>query len=73
MLPDGDDGVAAARFLGPAMLFANECGVGNIVWSVVFAVNTDTAPAQRSRNSLMWMPSCSWFAQALRIWNGLHR
>lgn len=40
VLPAGDDGVAAEDDFIEAAL-ANECGVGNIVWSVVFAVNTD--------------------------------
>ncbi|MDE0969511.1 MAG: ABC transporter substrate-binding protein [Octadecabacter sp.] len=43
VLPAGDDGVAAADDFIPAAL-ANECGVGNIVWSVVFATNTDNGP-----------------------------
>ena len=43
VLPAGDDGVAAADDFIPDAL-ANECGVGNIVWSVVFATNTDNGP-----------------------------
>ena len=43
VLPAGDDGVAAADDFIPEAL-ANECGVGNIVWSVVFATNTDNGP-----------------------------
>ncbi len=43
VLPDGDDGTAAADDFIPDAL-ANECGVGNIVWSVVFAVNTENGP-----------------------------
>lgn len=39
-LPPGDDGVAAADDFIPEAL-ANECGVGNIVWSIVFATNTE--------------------------------
>lgn len=40
VLPAGDDGVAAADDFIPEAL-ANECGVGNIVWSVVFATNSE--------------------------------
>ncbi len=40
-LPAGDDGVAAAADFAPEAL-ANECGVGNIVWTVLFAYNNDT-------------------------------
>jgi len=40
-LPAGDDGVAAADDFAPEAL-ANECGVGNIVWTVLFAYNNDT-------------------------------
>lgn len=43
VLPAGDDEVAAADDFIPDAL-ANECGVGNIVWSVVFATNTDNGP-----------------------------
>jgi putative spermidine/putrescine transport system substrate-binding protein len=43
MLPPGDDGVAAADDFIPEAL-ANECGVGNIVWSVIFATNTNNGP-----------------------------
>ncbi len=40
VLPAGDDGTPAEEdFIEEAL--ANECGVGNIVWSVVFAVNTE--------------------------------
>ena len=46
-LPDGDDGVAAVDDFIPAAL-ANECGVGNIVWSVVFATNTDNGPGPQT-------------------------
>ncbi|MCJ7873173.1 ABC transporter substrate-binding protein [Marinovum sp. 2_MG-2023] len=47
VLPDGDDGTAAADDFIPDAL-ANECGVGNIVWSVVFAVNTENGPGPES-------------------------
>jgi putative spermidine/putrescine transport system substrate-binding protein len=47
VLPDGDDGAAAADDFIPDAL-ANECGVGNIVWSVVFAYNTDNGPGPQS-------------------------
>ncbi|MGB3408585.1 MAG: ABC transporter substrate-binding protein [Jannaschia sp.] len=40
VLPPGDDGTPAEEDFIPAAL-ANECGVGNIVWSVVFATNTN--------------------------------
>jgi len=45
ILPAGDDGVSAADDFIPEAL-ASECGVGNIVWSVAFAYNTqnDGAP-----------------------------
>ncbi|SFI32737.1 ABC transporter substrate-binding protein [Jannaschia pohangensis] len=47
VLPAGDDGVAAADdFIEDAL--ANECGVGNIVWSVVFAVNTENGPGPQT-------------------------
>ena len=46
-LPDGDDGTPAADdFIEDAL--ANECGVGNIVWSVVFAVNTENGPGPQT-------------------------
>ncbi len=41
VLPAGDDGVSAAEDFYPAAL-ANECGVGVIFWSVIFAYNNDT-------------------------------
>jgi putative spermidine/putrescine transport system substrate-binding protein len=47
LLPAGDDGVAAADDFIPDAL-ANECGVGNIVWSVVFAVNTNNGPGPQT-------------------------
>ncbi|MEH6446874.1 MAG: ABC transporter substrate-binding protein [Oceanospirillaceae bacterium] len=40
-LPAGDDGVAAADDFSKAAL-ANECGVGNIVWTILFAYNSET-------------------------------
>ncbi len=47
VLPDGDDGTPAADdFIGDAL--ANECGVGNIVWSVVFAVNTENGEGPKT-------------------------
>ncbi|MDG3087781.1 ABC transporter substrate-binding protein [Vibrio hannami] len=40
-LPAGDDGTPAEKdFAGEAL--ANECGVGTIVWTVLFAYNNDT-------------------------------
>jgi putative spermidine/putrescine transport system substrate-binding protein len=47
VLPAGDDGVAAADDFIPEAL-ANECGVGNIVWSVVFATNTENGPGPQT-------------------------
>jgi putative spermidine/putrescine transport system substrate-binding protein len=47
VLPAGDDGVAAADdFIDSAL--ANECGVGNIVWSIVFATNTENGPGPQT-------------------------
>lgn len=47
ILKAGDDGVAAEDDFVPAAL-ANECGVGNIVWTVLYAYNSEkigaTAP-----------------------------
>ncbi len=40
-LPAGDDGVKASDDFSAAAL-SNECGVGNIVWTVLFAYNHDT-------------------------------
>jgi putative spermidine/putrescine transport system substrate-binding protein len=40
-LPAGDDGVAAIDDFSKAAL-ANECGVGNIVWTILFAYNNET-------------------------------
>jgi len=47
VLPDGDDGTPAADDFIPEAL-ANECGVGNIVWSIVFAYNTENGPGPQS-------------------------
>jgi putative spermidine/putrescine transport system substrate-binding protein len=47
ILPKGDDGSTAANDFAPAAL-ANECGVGNILWSVVYAYNTKNAGPQPS-------------------------
>ncbi|GGC05165.1 spermidine/putrescine ABC transporter substrate-binding protein [Marinobacterium zhoushanense] len=40
-LPPGDDGTPAAEDFSKEAL-ANECGVGNIVWTVLYAYNHDT-------------------------------
>lgn len=40
-LPDGDDGTPAAKDFSKEAL-ANECGVGNIVWTVLYAYNNKT-------------------------------
>ncbi|NRA86583.1 MAG: ABC transporter substrate-binding protein [Rhizobiales bacterium] len=40
ILKPGDDGVAAKDDFVPAAL-ANECGVGNIVWTVLYAYNSE--------------------------------
>ncbi|MEH6652382.1 MAG: ABC transporter substrate-binding protein [Motiliproteus sp.] len=40
-LPAGDDGTKASEDFSPAAI-ANECGVGNIVWTVLYAYNHDT-------------------------------
>ncbi|MEH6453222.1 MAG: ABC transporter substrate-binding protein [Psychromonas sp.] len=40
-LPDGDDGTPAAKDFSKEAL-ANECGVGNIVWTVLYAYNSKT-------------------------------
>lgn len=42
MLPPGDDGTPAAEDFIPEAL--HECGVGNIVWSVIFANSNDAFP-----------------------------
>ncbi|MCE8006318.1 ABC transporter substrate-binding protein [Aestuariivita sp.] len=47
VLPDGDDGTPAAEDFIPDAL-ANECGVGNIVWSIVFAYNTENGPGPQT-------------------------
>jgi putative spermidine/putrescine transport system substrate-binding protein len=41
ILPAGDDGTAAKDDFIPAAL-ANECGVGVIVWTIIYAFNNDT-------------------------------
>ena len=46
MLPAGDDGVAATDDFFPVAL-ANECGVGVIFWSVIYAYNNDTIQGGR--------------------------
>jgi putative spermidine/putrescine transport system substrate-binding protein len=43
MLAPGDDGTPASEDFIPEAL-ANECGVGNIVWSIVYAYNNETFP-----------------------------
>jgi len=45
ILPPGDDGVDAMDDFIPEAL-ASECGVGNIVWSIVFAVNEENEGPQ---------------------------
>lgn len=40
-LPAGDDGTKASEDFSAAAL-SNECGVGNIVWTVLYAFNHDT-------------------------------
>lgn len=47
ILPAGDDGTPASEDFIPAAL-ANECGVGNIVWSVVFAINNENGPGPQT-------------------------
>jgi putative spermidine/putrescine transport system substrate-binding protein len=41
ILPPGDDGTPAAEDFFPAAL-ANECGVGIMFWSMIYAYNTET-------------------------------
>jgi putative spermidine/putrescine transport system substrate-binding protein len=41
ILPPGDDGTPAAEDFYPASL-SNECGIGIMFWSLVFAYNTNT-------------------------------
>jgi len=41
MLPPGDDGTPAADDFFPASL-SNECGVGIMFWSLIYAYNTET-------------------------------
>jgi putative spermidine/putrescine transport system substrate-binding protein len=43
MLPPGDDGTPASEDFIPEAL--HECGVGNIVWSIIFAHANDAYPA----------------------------
>ena len=45
ILPPGDDGTPALEDFIPAAL-ANECGVGVIVWTTIFAYNKDTIGAK---------------------------
>ncbi len=45
ILPDGDDGTPAMDDFIPDAL-ASECGVGNIVWTIVFAVNEENEGPQ---------------------------
>lgn len=42
ILPDGDDGTPAAEDFVPGGL--HECGVGNIVWSIIFAYGDSAFP-----------------------------
>lgn len=46
ILPAGDDGVAAMDDFIPAAL-ANECGVGVIVWTIIYAYNGETIGADK--------------------------
>ena len=46
ILPAGDDGVPASEDFFAAAL-ANECGVGVIFWSVIYAYNNDTIGSNR--------------------------
>lgn len=46
ILPAGDDGVAATKDFIPAAL-ANECGVGVIVWTIIYAYNDKTIGATK--------------------------
>lgn len=46
-LAPGDDGTPAAEDFIPDAL-ANECGVGNIVWSIVFAHNTNNGAGPKT-------------------------
>ncbi len=45
ILPAGEDGTAAAKDFIPNAL-ASECGVGVIVWSVIFAYNSEAGGSQ---------------------------
>ena len=42
MLPPGDDGTPAAEDFIPEAL--HECGVGNIIWSIIYAYNDEAFP-----------------------------
>lgn len=46
ILPAGDDGTPAAQDFVPAAL-ANECGVGVIVWTIIYAYNNNTIGASK--------------------------
>ena len=46
ILPPGDDGTPAEKDFVPAAL-ANECGVGVIVWTIIYAYNNDTIGANK--------------------------
>ena len=50
-LPPGDDGTPASEDFIPAAL-ASECGVGNIVWSIVFATNTNDGAGPKTVTEL---------------------
>ena len=46
ILPAGDDGTPAMKDFIPAAL-ENECGVGVIVWTIIYAYNNDTIGANK--------------------------
>ena len=46
ILPAGDDGTPATQDFVPAAL-ANECGVGVIVWTIIYAYNNDAVGANK--------------------------
>lgn len=46
ILPAGDNGTPALQDFVPAAL-ANECGVGVIVWTIIYAYNNDTVGANK--------------------------
>ena len=48
ILPAGDDGTPALQDFVPAAL-ANECGVGVIVWTIIYAYNNDTIGANKPK------------------------